>query len=489
MSLVQELGIRQTLKDDFPTYAARCLWIRAKDGEILPLKLNSAQQHIHKALEEQKKKTGRVRALILKGRQQGSSTYTEARFYHIATWHKGIRVFILTHEDEATKNIFEMAKRFYEKTPEPVRPSVKAQNARELYFDLLDSGYRVATAGSRGVGRSATFQCFHGSEVAFWPNADEHAAGAMQAVPNVDGTEIILESTSNGPKGFFYSKWADAVAGRNEYLPIFVPWFWQKEYMRELDNVEFSTEEEEYARAHGLVAEQMAWRRWKIQELRSDGKPGIYAFRREYPATAEEAFSAEVAGALWTRDMIDKNRVWDLPKFRHAHIALDPATTSKKTSDAWGSIAGGVGMDGHLYIYADDTMVASPKTCAQNAVDRYRKDGLQSLIFESNQGGDMVSTIIHEIDKGVLCEGVRASQSKRARAEPIALMYEQGRIHHVGELPALEDEMCTWVSNSNESPNRIDALVWLATKTLLKQNALASPATEGLTRKSPNIFV
>jgi phage terminase large subunit-like protein len=134
-------------------------------------------------------------------------------------------------------------------------------------------------------------------------------------------------------------------------------------------------------------------------------------------------------------------------------------------------------------------MVASPKTCAQNAVDRYRKDGLQSLIFESNQGGDMVSTIIHEIDKGVLCEGVRASQSKRARAEPIALMYEQGRIHHVGELPALEDEMCTWVSNSNESPNRIDALVWLATKTLLKQNALASPATEGLTRKSPNIFV
>src|SRR3546814_7335312 len=104
-----------------------------------------------------------------------------ARFYWKVTHGKGLRAFILTHRDQATANLFAMAKRFHDRVPRLVRPLTKASNAKELTFGRLDSGYQVGTAKAAGVGRSDTIQFFHGSEVAHWANADEHAAGALQA--------------------------------------------------------------------------------------------------------------------------------------------------------------------------------------------------------------------------------------------------------------------------------------------------------------------
>ena len=98
-----------------------------------------------------------------------------------------------------------MTERFHKNCPEPVRPHTGKSNTKELAFDLLDSGYKVGTAGTEGVGRSDTVQFFHGSEVAYWKNADQHMSGILQAVPNEPGTEIILESTANGLGGLFYS--------------------------------------------------------------------------------------------------------------------------------------------------------------------------------------------------------------------------------------------------------------------------------------------
>src|SRR6202000_1399634 len=109
--------------------------------------------------------------------------------------------------------LFGMAKRFYEHCPEVVRPSLEASNAKELIFDKLESGYKVGTAGSKGVGRSDTIQLFRGSEVAYWPNAATHVAGALQAVPDEPGTEIILESTSAGRQGLFDDMCAAALRG------------------------------------------------------------------------------------------------------------------------------------------------------------------------------------------------------------------------------------------------------------------------------------
>lgn len=278
--------IRLKLRNDFPHYAAKCLTIRTKAGAIKPLVLNRAQRHIHDRLEEQKIRLGRVRALILKGRQQGCSTYVGGRFYHRTTHAKGLRSFILTHEDQATQNLFEMVNRFHEHCPDPVKPSTSAANAKELYFDSLDSGYKIGTAGTKGVGRSATIQLFHGSEVAFWPFADTHAAGILQAIPDEPGTESILESTANGIGNFFHKTWREAEQGLNDYIAIFVPWFWQEEY-RKLTGLDFKldAEEVEYAALYGLDHEQMAWRRNKIVELKDP-----ILFKQEYPATAAEAF-------------------------------------------------------------------------------------------------------------------------------------------------------------------------------------------------------
>ncbi len=112
------------------------------------------------------------------------------RFYHRATAARGLRVFILTHEEQATQNLFEMVERFHDHCRRRCSPRPASANAKELYFDALDSGYKVGTAGTKGVGRSATIQLFHGSEVAFWPHAETHAAGVLQAVPDEPGTEM-----------------------------------------------------------------------------------------------------------------------------------------------------------------------------------------------------------------------------------------------------------------------------------------------------------
>ena len=173
----RQKAIFQRLKDDFPHYAAKCLKIRPKAGGLIPLELNRVQRIIHDRLERQLAQTGRVRALILKMRQPGCSTLVEGRYYWRVTKRHGVRAFILIHKQEATDNLFGMVERFHENCPGPVCPQTGKSNAKELAFPLLDSGYRVGTAGTEGVGRSDTIQFFHGSEVAYWKNADSHMSG------------------------------------------------------------------------------------------------------------------------------------------------------------------------------------------------------------------------------------------------------------------------------------------------------------------------
>jgi hypothetical protein len=291
----REIAVRRRLKNDFEHYALKCLTIRPKIGKPGPLKLNVAQQYIHSRLEEQRERTGRVRAIILKGRQQGCSTYVEGRFYWRVSHKPGVRAFILTHEQEATNNLFEMAQRYHDNCPALVKPSTGAANAKELSFDRLDSGYKVGTAGTKAVGRSQTIQFFHGSEVAFWPNAETHAGGVLQAIPDAPDTEVILESTANGLGNWFHKQWQMAERGEGEFIAIFVPWFWQPEY-RKAFNGEFARtqEEAELAELYGLDDQQLNWRRSKIIELGQS----VEMFRQEYPNTSEEAFQTSLEHAV-----------------------------------------------------------------------------------------------------------------------------------------------------------------------------------------------
>ena len=148
----------QGLRHDFSYYARHCLKVRSKSGAIVPFELNAVQRRVHEAAERQLAGTGRIRLLVLKARQPGISTYVEGRFYWKTTQRKGVRAFILTHRDQATNNLFAIAKRFHDNCPPAVKPQIKASNAKELDFLRLDSGYRVGTAKAEGVGRADTIQ-------------------------------------------------------------------------------------------------------------------------------------------------------------------------------------------------------------------------------------------------------------------------------------------------------------------------------------------
>lgn len=291
--------IKTQLAADFPLYAESCLRIRTKRGDVVPFVMNRTQGYIHEKAEQQKQKTGKVRAIILKGRQMGSSTYVEGRLFHKTTHNKGVKSFILTHEIKATKNLFEMAFRFHENTPSFLKPKLSASNANEIEFKELDSSYAVGTAGNKAVGRSATIQCFHGSEVAFWPNAEDHALGILQAIADEPGTEIWLESTANGRANYFYTEWQKAEAGLTDFIPIFVPWFWDEGYIAEWQvDWKLTETEEYYHKSIGIDLPHLAWRRKKVAEMDTAGKRGQDAFKQEYPATAEEAFDVATGKAF-----------------------------------------------------------------------------------------------------------------------------------------------------------------------------------------------
>ncbi len=306
------------LRNDLPLYAGECLKIRTKAGRTEPLIFNRAQRYVHQRLEEQRAKTGKVRALLLKARQQGFSTYIAARFYHRASLRKGVQVYILTHEQDATNTLFGMVDRYHKHTP--LRPSTGAANAKELIFDRLDSGYEVGTAGTKAVGRSKTVQLLHGSEVAFWPNASSHFAGVVQTIPDMPDTEIVLESTAHGVGGEFHERWQQAEAGIGDYIAIFVPWFWSEEYRREVpEGFTLDDEDREYAANHGLSLEQMAWRRAKIAELKDP-----LLFKQEYPATAAEAFQTTGHDSYIKADAVLRARKAEIDGAGPLIIGIDP---------------------------------------------------------------------------------------------------------------------------------------------------------------------
>jgi hypothetical protein len=157
--------------------------------------------------------------------------------------------------------------------------------------------------------------------VAFWPNAATHAAGVIQAVPDIPGTEIILESTANGLGNYFHSTWQEAEAGLSDYQAIFVPWYWQDEYRKPVNQYfPLDKEETEYQQAYGLDLEQMAWRRAKITELKDP-----LLFKQEYPATAAEAFQTTGHDSYIKPDSVLKARKNQVEGIGPLIIGADPA--------------------------------------------------------------------------------------------------------------------------------------------------------------------
>jgi len=318
------------LKTDL-LYFSQHLKIRPKSGRLAPLIFNPAQLKLHELLEEQRAKTGRVRAVVLKARQLGVSTYVAARLYHRTINSPGLRTIVIAHEKRASSNLYGIVRRFHDNLPDDLRPSIGVSNATELLFDRIDSGYLIDVATTEGAGRSATAQMLHASETAFWPDLRAQWAALLQTIPDGDGTEIIIESTANGYNDF-HKLWRKAEAGESEFLPIFLPWSLAPEYRAKPgDDFKMTAGEKELAERHKLDAEQTAWRRLKISQLGSED-----LLCQEYPLTAAEAFIASQFDSFIPAELVLRARREEIEADGPLVIGVDPAGMgADATAIAW----------------------------------------------------------------------------------------------------------------------------------------------------------
>lgn len=273
-------------------YIEEYIKIRNKEGKIIDFKLNNPQQRLYDIIKEQKQAKKPVRVIILKARQMGFSTLTESILFKETVTKFNRKTGIITHLNSATTNLFNMSKLMLENLPPDITPSIQKSNAQELIFDNesgtgLKSKIKCMTAGTKGVGRSDTFDNLHLSELAFWEgDVTATLTGLLQAVPNLPDTMIIIESTANGYEKF-KELWDQAVNGESDFIPLFVAWYELPEYSMPYSGFKLTAEEEKLKELYNLTNEQLEWRRWCI---RNNCQNDIEQFKQEYPSNPEEAF-------------------------------------------------------------------------------------------------------------------------------------------------------------------------------------------------------
>lgn len=310
-------------RDHFRAFAFDCLHIALEAGGVGRLDFNPTQLELHRRLEEQRQLTGKVRAVVLKPRREGMSTYIGARFFHKTIFGDGIHTTITTHLDEATKTLFRMVKLFHAQMPAELRPAAGEDSANSLSFTANRSRYALTTARSTSAGRGSLAHLFHGSEVAYWHNAEDVVASVVETVGNQPGTEIIFESTG-APGTYFEDLWYKAVKGGG-MMPVFFPWYESARNRADANGlIPDAAEKELLATFPGMTPENLAFRREKLT-LSSEAK-----FRREYPATPADAFSADEKEAFIAPEIVERAAARRLEPFADLPriLGVDPSQTA-----------------------------------------------------------------------------------------------------------------------------------------------------------------
>lgn len=329
----QEIEKLKQLKNSLPYFAKTCLKIKTKDARIVKFEFNKSQEYFHNKCEEQLRRTGKVRIVVLKGRQSGISTYVAARFYHKTSTRKAINTFILSHESSTTDKLFSMVKMYNENNP--IAPEAKKSNAKELAFSELSSQYYIGTAGSGDVGRGGTVHLFHGSEVGFWKNTDDIETGLLESIPEMGGTEVILESTANGIGNYFHRMAIEAMKGQNGYELVFIPWHWMDEYEEDTDDrFERTAEEIEFSETYlgeydrKTQDRKLKWRKTKISRYGSEWK-----FKQEYPSNVSEAFQTNTDSLIKSEYIVRaRNREKPIQNNAQLTIGVDPARNQDRAA-------------------------------------------------------------------------------------------------------------------------------------------------------------
>lgn len=388
-------------------YIQRFLKIIDKKGRVVSFLLNEPQKRLYDIIKREWEAGRPVRIIILKARQMGFSTLTAAIIFWMAATAHAVRCMVVAHKDEATDNLFQMYKRFYENLPAQIKPSLQASNAKELVFDKpsrtqgtkgLGSRIRCATAGGQGVGRSYTLKALHLSEVAFWPGKKAQTlTGLLQAVPDLPGTLVIMESTANGFEEF-KNRWDDAVEaqreGRDGYIPVFFAWHEMKEYRRKVPKgFQLTAEEEELKQTYNLDDRQIAWRRWAIENL-CGGDEDL--FKQEYPASPEEAFISTGRCAFNKTALVLRLEQVRKEKWEEGSFRIRKDITGKIVEFTWEPETGGPvrirkGPEkGVPYVLGGDTAGTGSDKFAAHVLD--------------NRTGEQVAVVHHQFGERMFAE-------------------------------------------------------------------------------------
>lgn len=287
----------------------RVLKIKTKNNKIIPFVLNEPQKKLMEVIARQESEEKPVRIIILKARQMGFSTLTEALIFQRTAMYFNVDSLIVAHREDSAKNLFMMSKLFYDELPEEAKPLLKASTSYELRFENptndtaekqcepgLRSRIRCVSAGGKGIGRSFTLKNMHISEYAFWEGDKKTTLAALlQAVPNHPDTMVIIESTANGYDDF-KELWDAAERGESDFEPVFFGWHEMRDYrMSVVPGTEWTADELAIKAAYNLDDEQLQWRRWCIKN-NCGGDERM--FRQEYPASADEAFLTTGTGVF-----------------------------------------------------------------------------------------------------------------------------------------------------------------------------------------------
>jgi hypothetical protein len=290
------------------------LWVPHIDGgRVVPFDLNPGQREVDQAIEAMRAEEKPVRILVLKSRKQGISTYCQGVGYGFVSTREYVNGLIILDTKDKSGKILDLAKKFHmldERRALGMRPVLEASNRLELKFGNpdfrtrernpgLQSRLEISSADSKDPGRSGTYQFIHASEVAFWAD-DSVWASAGNALMYAPDTIAIMETTANGCAGLFYDTWNDAVAGKSEWMPVFLSWLTDPRCRRVVGRLERehwewqSPDEREYAEEHRLTLEQAKFRRVMLRDpsMRKAGKVPEDVFDEEYPATPDLAFKS-----------------------------------------------------------------------------------------------------------------------------------------------------------------------------------------------------
>lgn len=335
------MNVSDLVRAPFPDYAQNVLRIVSKDAKLIPFTLNTAQQYVHDKIEEQLAETGRVRAIVLKARQEGVSTYVAGRFFRRTQTRPFQRALVVADIEERAGALFNIYDRFDTNLDPGMRPMKRSSKQSRLLIygnpdknqrqdtPGLDSQISVRSARDPNAGRGSTIHMAHMSEMAFWEKGEDTFISLMSAIPD-DGSEVIIESTAKAAGDLFHQTWQEAEAGENGFIAIFLPWWIMHDYQRPVSSEDervirdtmdafeletFHQGVEWEGETYKLTLEQLQWRR---ETWRNKCKSDWTRFAQEYPSSAAEAFV--VSGAQFFDPVAVKEYIETAIKPRRGNI-------------------------------------------------------------------------------------------------------------------------------------------------------------------------